>query len=425
MAASRVSYGHLLAARPSAVGEPAISRLGPTRTETVREVTTRGQSQMENERTAQRKKICWITPDYFLMVDAHIVPALARYYEIKWIIIDTPNSQRTSDGLLPGTIQPVEYSLRYRQRDPRIIFQYLQILFLIRRERYDLLYTSFEGLPYFFPLLSALVKLTKVIYAVHNVHTPKGAVHERSMRLYQRYAFRVMKRFHVFSRYQLRTISELLPHKRHYYVPFPPDDYGPSAVSPSHDKIRFLFFGYIRRYKRLDLLLTSFKALYKQGFCNIELLIAGSCDDWEYYEPLLDAHTPIHTRIGIVPNKDIPDLVSSCHYVVLPYQDGAQSAVLPLAYRYGKPVIVSDIEAFKEAVVEGSTGFFFDSCSHERLTAVMRAVILLHHSSYGKLVQNVRDFVIKEYSTEDIIARYKAFLDETLDTPEHADTVGR
>ncbi len=102
-----------------------------------------------------------------------------------------------------------------------------------------------------------------------------------------------------------------------------------------------------------------------------------------------------------MPNTDIPDLVSACHYVVLPYQDGAQSAVLPLAYRYNKPVIVSNIEAFKGVVVDGSTGFVFESLSHESLTAVMRGVVERHGEAYGLLAQNVQTHLqTEEYSAE-------------------------
>lgn len=368
-----------------------------------------------------RKRICWITPDYFLSVDAPIVKELAQYYQIDWVLVATPDSQRTSDGLLSRSIRPRELCLKYRQRDPRIISQYAKLLSSVRKEGYDLLYTSFEGLPYFFPVLSALIDMNKVIYAVHNVRTPHGGVHERWMRLYQRFIFRVVKRFHVFSRYQLRTISALLPTKRHYYVPFAPDDYGSSLVCPPRGKIRFLFFGYIRRYKRLDLLITSFKTLYKAGVRNIELVIAGRCDDWEYYEALIGGQTGIHTKIGTVANKDIPDLISSCHYLVLPYQDGAQSAVLPLAYRYNKPVITSDIEAFKDSVVIGSTGFVFNSRSHDSLTTVMEELVSRHDAIYDTLTNNVRDYVTKNYSTKDILEKYRAFLDDALQAADIQD----
>jgi glycosyltransferase involved in cell wall biosynthesis len=234
--------------------------------------------------------------------------------------------------------------------------------------------------------------------------------------MYQRYAFRVINRFHVFSRYQLRVIKELLPTKQHYYVPFVPDDYGTSNACPPSDRIRFTSFGYIRPYKRLDLLISAFKTLYDEGLQNIELVIAGKCDDWGPYEAMINNHPGIHARIGIVPNKEIPDLISSSHYIVMPYQDGAQSAVLPLAYRHHKPVITSDIDSFRDAVVDGTTGFQFRNLSQESLCQVLRDVVLQHDRQYDRLTENVARYVASELSPDDIVARYKLFIDETLGT---------
>ena len=122
----------------------------------------------------------------------------------------------------------------------------------------------------------------------------------------------------------------------------------------------------------------------------------------------------IETRIEVIPNRDIPDLLSSCHYVVLPYKDGAQSAVLNLAYQYNKPVIASDIEAFKDLIVEGSTGFLFKSGSTDSLTAVMKAVILQHNNKYHTLQRRIKEYVIKELSTDQILVKYRQFLEECL-----------
>jgi glycosyltransferase involved in cell wall biosynthesis len=347
-------------------------------------------------------------------VDAPVVPKLTHHYSIDWILISTNNSKRTGEGLFRDSVRPREFQLQYRQRDPRIILQYASLLRSIRTKGYDVLYTSFHGLPYFFPVLSSMMDLNRVIYGVHNVHTTKGASNEHWMRLYQRYAFRVMKSFHVFSRHQFRLITDMLPTKRLYYAPFVPDDYGQSDAQPPRDRIRFTSFGYIRQYKRLDLLIGAFKTLYDEGLRDIELLIAGGCDRWDRYATLIGNHPRIHSRIGVIPNRDIPDLISSSHYVVLPYQDGAQSAVLPLAYRYDTPVITSDIDAFRDAVVDGITGYRFHSLSQESLCQTMRDVVLRHEQVYAGLKRNIRAHVVQEYSPESIFEKYRVFIDDTL-----------
>jgi glycosyltransferase involved in cell wall biosynthesis len=362
-----------------------------------------------------KKKICWITPDYFLLVDSSIVPLLSDDYDIKWIVINTKNSKRKSDGPISDKLEPEQIHLKYRQRDPRIIFQFIKIVNDIRRENYDLIYISFHGLPYFFPIFFTLIDSNKVIYGTHNVNIPRGASNEKLSRLYHNYAYRRLKKFQVFSKYQLEVIRKLLPEKKHYYAPIALKDYGVSFITPSEHVIRFLFFGYIREYKRLDLLLKSFQDLYSSGIKNIELYIAGNCENWQDYESLITTDCPIITRIEIIPDKEIPDIVSSCHYMVLPYKDGTQSAVLTLAYQYNKPVIVSDIESFKQFVIEDKTGFVFKKESQESLTKVLKKVIDGHKENYQELKKNIESYIKKEFAIETIINMYKQFINDSIE----------
>lgn len=361
-----------------------------------------------------KKKICWITPDYYLCVDPFIIPHLIDEFDIEWIIINSFRTKRNADGIISDLIRPKEYNLKFRAKDPRIIFQYLDFLMNIRKSNFDLMYISFHGFPYFFPLFLLFFNPNKVLWAVHNVRTPKGGSNERWMDVYQRLIYKRILNFHVFSKYQLGIIEKIVPQKNHYYAPLPLEDYGISKVEPPDNIIRFLFFGYIREYKRLDLLIQSFRVLRESGINNIELLIAGKCENWKYYDSLIANDIGITKRIEIVPNKDLPDLISSCHYMVLPYKDGAQSAVLTLAYQYNRPVIVSDIESFKQFVSDGSTGFVFKAESQEDLTNTMKKVVMEHDSIYQKLKDNIKILVEKEYSIDIIVNRYRDFLNECM-----------
>lgn len=365
-----------------------------------------------------RRRVCWITPDYFLQVDAPILPRLTDHYDIDWLVIHTraDRSHRNTAGLLGSTpCTPRSVDLRYRQRDPRIVGQYLALSRRIRAARYDLVYTSFHGLPYFLPILAACVDANTIIYAVHNPNTPQGASNEWAMRLYHRYVFRALRRFHVFSDNQLKAIVSLAPHGRHYLAPFLLADYGAPTIRPPEEPIRFLFFGQIRRYKRLDILIEAFKRLRAVGTSPIELIIAGDCDEWGRYQDMIGADSSIITRIAFIPTTDIPDLVGSCHYLVLPYQDIAQSAVLRLAFQYAKPVIVSDIDGFRQSVVDGTTGFFFDSQSVSHLSAVMGDVIAHHHTRYPGMQDSIRQMVAREYSPDAIERKYRTFIDDIVE----------
>jgi glycosyltransferase involved in cell wall biosynthesis len=361
-----------------------------------------------------KKKICWITPDYFLIVDASKVPHLINEFDIEWILINTFNTKRKTDGLIFDSFKPKEYNLKYRQRDPRIIWQYIKFLTKIRKLNVDLIYISFHGFPFFFPLFLKFINPKKVIWGVHNVSTPKGASNEKWMDIYQNYIFRRIKNFHVFSKYQLSVIKKKVPNKNYYYVPLTLEDYGSSKVTPPTNLIRFLFFGYIKEYKGLDLLIHSFRELQNSQFSNVELLIAGNCNNWGFYESIIGKGSGIIRRIENIPNKDIPDLVSSCHYMVLPYKDGAQSGVLNLAYQYNKPVIVSDIESFKQFVINGYTGFFFKTESQESLSNIMKKVVSEHDDNYQQLKNNIKTFVEEEFAIDKILIGYKNFLNDCM-----------
>ena len=367
---------------------------------------------------SKRRRICWITPAYFLAVDAPIIPRLLEHYDVDWLLIHTrdDSSHALTDGLrVDWSCVRRSITLRYRQRDPRIIGQYLSLTGEIRQQAYDLVYTSFHGMPYFLPVLAARVDVQRIIYAVHNATTPKGASNEWAMRLYHRYTFRTFRRFHVFSETQLAAIASLAPGATHYCAPFPLVDYGTPRAVPPEEPIRFLFFGHIRRYKRLDLLVDAFKRL--RGITpRLELQVAGACNEWDRYRDLIGDAPDIVARVEVVPVADIPDLFGSSHYVVLPYQDIAQSAVLKLAFQYGKPVIVSNIDGFRQSVVQGKTGVFFESGSADDLTAVLRDVVANHGARYREMQENVRQLAAREYSLEGIVTRYRAFIDDAMES---------
>lgn len=361
-----------------------------------------------------KKKICWITADYYSIVDVNRVPHLIDEFDIEWILINCHNSKRKVDGLVSSAYKPKVYNLKFRQKDPRIIWQYISLLIKIKKLNVDLIYISYHGFPFFFPLLLKVISPDKIIWAVHNVSIPKGASNERWIGSYQNYIFKRINNFHVFSKNQLSLIKEKVPNKNYYYTPLPLEDFGISTVLPPTNVIRFLFFGYIKEYKRLDLLVHSFLELRNSGINNIELIIAGNCDNWKYYQSIIADNIGITKKIGMIPNKDIPDLVSSCHYMVLPYNSGAQSGVLNLAYQYNKPVIVSDIESFKQFVIDGNTGYIFKNESQESLTITMKKIILGHEKNYNKLKQNIRLFVEEEYDEDKVQVLYRNFLNECM-----------
>jgi len=124
------------------------------------------------------------------------------------------------------------------------------------------------------------------------------------------------------------------------------------------DKV-LLFFGYVRKYKGLDILLESL-SLVNQQIGNFKLLIAGEFyDDKNFYVELIkkfDLNDKIIIRDEYIPNEKVKDYFLVSDVVILPYRSATQSGILNLAYGFRKPVIVTKVGGLSEFVLNEKTG---------------------------------------------------------------------
>jgi len=119
-----------------------------------------------------------------------------------------------------------------------------------------------------------------------------------------------------------------------------------------------LFFGYVRKYKGVDLLLQALAQVPTD--LAVTLLIAGECyGPWEPYHTLIEK-LGLTDRVRVInryiPEPEWPDLFAASDALVLPYRTASQSMSIALAYGFGKPVIVSRVGGLAEAVEDGRTG---------------------------------------------------------------------
>lgn len=151
-----------------------------------------------------------------------------------------------------------------------------------------------------------------------------------------------------------------------------------------------LFFGLIRQYKGLELLIQSFtdKSLDSH---NTVLKIVGEC-----YENQ-KKYTDLVTQLGLENTvsfdfeykslSDIQTLFSACDLVAQTYHTATQSGVTPLAYFYSKPLVVSDIEGLNGPIKKDKTGV----CVQKTPKAIAEGIIeLLDHNKYQKAKDNLK-----------------------------------
>lgn len=125
------------------------------------------------------------------------------------------------------------------------------------------------------------------------------------------------------------------------------------------DKV-LLFFGFIRKYKGLDLLLEAMRhpAIRKAG---IKLLVAGEFyEDASFYTDLIKEHDltsacVMHT--DFIPNSEVATYFNAADVVVQPYRTATQSGISQMAYHFEKPMIVTNVGGLPEIVPNGKVGF--------------------------------------------------------------------
>lgn len=173
-------------------------------------------------------------------------------------------------------------------------------------------------------------------------------------------------------------------------------------------EVVYLFFGHVRRYKGVEVFLRALGGLAPEGPA-VRAIVAG-----EWYvdrrpaERLVSA-AGLQDRVWIddrfLPEEAMREYFAAADVVVLPYLSGTQSAVVPLAYAHGRPVVTTRVGGLPEIVADGETGLLVPpgdvAALADALEAIRRgrtfrssALAAAHASaSYGGLVDELEAIV--------------------------------
>lgn len=143
----------------------------------------------------------------------------------------------------------------------------------------------------------------------------------------------------------------------------------------NNEELIILFFGFIRKYKGLDLLLQAMadERIKKSG---IKLLIAG-----EFYEdrkPYFDLIEKLRIkdqlilRTDFIPESEVKYYFCAADAVVQPYRNATQSGVTPLAYHFEKPMIITNVGGLPALVPDGKAGIVAEADSQSIANAILK-----------------------------------------------------
>ncbi|MCK9298783.1 MAG: glycosyltransferase family 4 protein [Methanoculleus sp.] len=122
------------------------------------------------------------------------------------------------------------------------------------------------------------------------------------------------------------------------------------------DGRRVLFFGRIHRYKGLDYLIQA-EPLITREVPDARIVIAGTGEDFGRYEEAMAGRDAFEVHNYRIPYEEGARLFQQASIVALPYVEASQSGVIPTAYGFRRPVVVTDVGSLPEVVDDGVTGY--------------------------------------------------------------------
>ena len=161
----------------------------------------------------------------------------------------------------------------------------------------------------------------------------------------------------VHSEQERRLLLEINPKAMVTKQLLPLFEYDPGPACSPDKRLHLLFFGFVRPYKGLDVLLNAVGLL---GGHDISLKIAGEFwRDKEAYLKLvndLDLTENVEIIDRYVTDHEMSRYFSWADLVVLPYRRSITSGVIATAYGFKKPVLATDVGGFSEVIQDGFTG---------------------------------------------------------------------
>ncbi len=162
-------------------------------------------------------------------------------------------------------------------------------------------------------------------------------------------------------------LLDIAPNARHICTPHPlyshfgekmkKEDACKAIGAPEcKDTRNILFFGLIREYKGLDLLIEAFGKLDK----NYRLIVAGEpYGSFDKYSRLIDSNPNkenIILNTNYIEDSQVSKYFSSADVCVLPYRSATQSGISSISYHFEVPMITTDVGGLKETIGDRGTG---------------------------------------------------------------------
>ena len=256
----------------------------------------------------------------------------------------------------------------------------------IKKEKPDILIIKF-WLPFMGPCFGTIARIvkknkhTKIISILDNIIPHEKRPGDEQ---FTRYFLKPIDAFIAQSRSVLEELKIFNVDKPVAYSPHPLfDTFGSNIEKGIARKMLnidplgkyMLFFGFIRGYKGLDLILKGMgdERIKEQ---NIKLIIAGEYyEDQAPYRALIEENQLQDHVIEFnefIPDEEVYKYFNACDVVVQPYKSATQSGVTQIGYHFNKPMIVTKVGGLPEIIPNGKVGFVVEPEPKQITDAIVR-----------------------------------------------------
>lgn len=365
-----------------------------------------------------KNRICWITASYMLQVDLPLLATLTKDFNIDWYFWGNRESSTGKTALKYAEDNNIPLNFIEKGRfifHPGNFFDQKEIIKGLAKLDYSIYYFDISTFPWMLSLIKRYIPENKVVIAMHHGKPHSGMRFKPLYFPFLKYINKQNCYLQYFSNNQAEAYAGGNIDRR-YIIPLALNDFGVVSAKPRDDgKVVFTVFGNIIPSKNIGLLISAANKLWEEYAGKFVVKIVGHCKNWQsVYQPLIKYGDAFELDIRRIEESEIPKLFGESHYLVLPYKSVTQSGPLRIAYGYNVPVIASDLDGFKESVVEDVTGLLFSEGDIDSLYSVMRSTIENHPLMYDEIKRSQKRYVDENLSTKSVCDQYVKMFNEIL-----------
>ncbi len=321
--------------------------------------------------------------------------------------------------LFPGSSQfEASFSKKFTFKITRLIntinpLSWIKTAKYINQSKPDLVIFRY-WLPFFAPAFGTIAKLLKrsitILALTDNVIPHEKRIGDHS---FTRYFFRHCDGFIGMSEKVLNDLNTfthnpnkaLVHHPLYENYPPPIDQLHAREILglPKEEKI-ILFFGLIRPYKGLDILLEAISRDELKGKA-FKILIAGEFyENKKKYFEIIEKHriqNKIILKTFFIPDDEVNLYFSACDTIIQPYKSATNSGVSMMSYFYEKPIISTNVGGLKEIIKEEQTGWL---CNPDPESIAKTILKFLNTTNLEEMRQNIHLFK-KEFSWNSFVKK--------------------